>query len=252
MSGALTTRMAARQLACRRQQAAASVPSLTGLSAGTAYHFRAKAVGNGTAYGSDMTFTTTSGVPAAPTLSSPANGANVPGTSVTFQWNASPGATKYFLIVSTSPSLSTTSLVNGAEEAEPLLFPAAPTLSSPANRANVPGTSVTFQWNASPGATKYQFLIVRPSPSLSTTLSNSSVRKYYGQVNITEYTVTRFPNNGTTYYWWIYRRELHQVVKLQAQVVASGGWSLHQRILADQPRRAGSSGVSIAAHPSCS
>jgi len=65
---------------------------LAGLTPGITYHFRAKAVGDGTAYGTDSTFgqgTTTP--PPAPTLLSPANGANAPGTSVTFQWNPSPG-----------------------------------------------------------------------------------------------------------------------------------------------------------------
>ena len=41
-------------------------------------------------------------VPAVPTLSSPNNGAAVEGTSVTFQWNAAPGATDYALRVSNS------------------------------------------------------------------------------------------------------------------------------------------------------
>jgi PKD repeat protein len=251
--------------------------NLTGLTAGTAYHFRAKAVGNGTAYGSDVTFTTISGVPAAPTLYSPANGAHVSGTSVTFQWNASPGATKYFLIVSTSPSLSTTqsnssvrkywgqvngtqytvtgfpnngttyywwvyagnssgwssqaqvaanggwSLVNGTGGGTPTV-PAAPTLYSPANGANVPGTSVAFQWNASLGATKY-FLMVSTNSSLSVSQTNSSVRKYWGQVNDAQYTVTGFPNNGTTYYWWVYAGN-SSGWSSQAQVAANGGWSL--------------------------
>ena len=213
----------------------------------------------------------------APTLISPGDGTRVSGTSVTFRWNALSGATKYFLIVSTSPDLDVAqassrvrkvwrqlgnvtqytvtgfsnrgttyywwvyagnssgwsteadvvanggwSLVNGAVS-ETSSIPAAPTLLSPANEANVPGTSVTFQWNASLGATKY-FLIVSTSPSLSTTQSNSSVRKYWGQVNGTEYTVTGFPNNGTTYYWWVYAGS-STGWSTQAQVVASGGWS---------------------------
>jgi bacillolysin len=45
---------------------------------------------------------TATGVPAAPVLSTPANGANVAATQVTFAWQAAAGATKYFLEVNTS------------------------------------------------------------------------------------------------------------------------------------------------------
>jgi hypothetical protein len=57
--------------------------------------------GSGTDYAPSSSSSVT-----APTLSSPANGAKVSGGSVTFRWNASSGATKYFLIVSTNPNLT--------------------------------------------------------------------------------------------------------------------------------------------------
>ena len=69
---------------------------LSGLLPNTTYYFKAKAVGDGTTYGAVESFTTsTGGEPSAPTLLSP----NIPGTSITFTWNASPGATKYRLEV---------------------------------------------------------------------------------------------------------------------------------------------------------
>jgi hypothetical protein len=45
-------------------------------------------------------------VPAAPGLISPAAGAHQAGYSVTFTWEAVTGATQYYLIVSTSPTLA--------------------------------------------------------------------------------------------------------------------------------------------------
>jgi outer membrane protein assembly factor BamB len=248
----------------------------------TAYYWRVRYQDNHGAWSgwsTETSFTTVppSGSPSAPILISPANGANVSGTSVTFQWNASPGATKYYLIVSTNPGLSVSqsnssvrkyfgqvnstqytvtgfpnngttyywwvyagnssgwcsqaqvvanggwSLVNGTGGGTPTV-PSAPALSSPANGANVSGTSVTFQWNASPSATKY-FLIVSINPSLSVAQSNSSSRKFYGQVNGVQYTVTGFPNNGTTYYWWVYAGNSSGWCS-QAQAAANGGWSV--------------------------
>ncbi|MBN2098470.1 MAG: hypothetical protein JW753_02620 [Dehalococcoidia bacterium] len=56
---------------------------LGGLSPDTTYHFRAKAVGDGTAYGEDMTFTT---LFMSPTLLSPANGANLNYSTLQLDW----------------------------------------------------------------------------------------------------------------------------------------------------------------------
>jgi predicted phage tail protein len=60
--------------------------SLTSLTAETTYHFRAKAVGDGTTPGSDMTFTT-SAIPQAPTLTLPVNGAAVNTSPPTLDWS---------------------------------------------------------------------------------------------------------------------------------------------------------------------
>ena len=139
--------------------------------------------------------------PAAPILTSPADGANVSGTSVTFQWSASSGANNYWLVVQKASdnsvliskavgnvttdvesgfpndgtaykwvvaagnsagwgSASTArSFTNGAT----VTIPAAPSLTSPADGAVVSGTSVTFQWAASSGATSYWLAVVKVS-----------------------------------------------------------------------------------------
>jgi hypothetical protein len=43
--------------------------------------------------------------------------------------------------------------------------------------------------------------------------------------NVTQYTVSGFPNNGTTYYWWVWAGNANGWCT-QAQVVANGGWSI--------------------------
>jgi hypothetical protein len=126
-----------------------------------------------------------------------------------------------------SPPTTTSGATTPVAPAPPPIA-VAPTLSSPADGANVSGTSVTFRWNDSPGATKY-FLIVSTNPSLTVAQSTSSVRKYWGQLgNVTQYTVTGFRNNGTTYYWWVWTGNAHGWCS-QAQVVANGGWGFTNR-----------------------
>jgi len=73
--------------------------------------------------------------------------------------------------------------------------PGTPTLISPANGSMVSETSVTFQWKAVPGATKYA-------------LSGHSIVGYpiywYIEVgNVTSYTLPGFPDDGTEYSWGV-------------------------------------------------
>jgi len=169
-------------------------------------------------------------VPAAPTLSSPASGATVSGTSIPFTWNASTGATTYWLSVTTTSGTSlfsgstgsaTTYTVSGfpnngtnyrwsvaagnsagwSSGAPAITFtngtasvtiPSAPVLSSPASGAIVSGTSIPFTWNASTGATAYWL-------SVTTTSGTSLFSGSTGSA--TTYTVSGFPNNGTNYRW---------------------------------------------------
>ena len=71
--------------------------------------------------------------------------------------------------------------------------PSAPTLSSPADGATVSGTSVNFQWDAVSGATTYFFSVVKAA--------DHSI--FFSQAigNLTSYTLSGFPNDGTRYLW---------------------------------------------------
>ncbi len=241
--------------------------------------------------GSTSTNTTPTSVPSAPRLVSPVSGSNDSGSSVTFKWSAASGATKYFIIVSTSSSLTTTQsnssvrkvwktlgnvtqytatnftdngkpyywwvyagnsygwssktqvvanggwkFVNGpastssystststSTNTTPTSVPSAPRLVSPVSGSNDSGSSVTFKWSAASGATKY-FIIVSTSSSLTTTQSNSSVRKVWKTLgNVTQYTATNFTDNGKPYYWWVYAGNSYGWSS-KTQVVANGGW----------------------------
>ncbi len=105
----------------------------------------------------------------------------------------------------------------------PTTVPSAPKLVSPVSGSNDSGTSVTFKWNASAGATKY-FLIVSTSSSLTTTQSSASVRKVWITLgNVTQYTTNTFTDSGKTYYWWVYAGNSYGWSS-KTQVVANGGW----------------------------
>jgi hypothetical protein len=173
--------------------------------------------------------------PAPPILIFPIDGAVVEDTSVTFQWESSLGATNYQIRVSTDPNVETDlfhedvtggatsknyndfpndgtvyywkvrayndvgwgswgtieNFINGIEE-EP---PAAPILISPTNGFTVPGTSATFHWNSSVGATNYQIRISTDlnveDPLFHEDVTGGATSKYYDD----------FPNDGTVYYW---------------------------------------------------
>jgi len=78
------------------------------------------------------------------------------------------------------------------------LPPATPTLTSPANGANVAGTSISFFWSTPSGATIY-WLEVNTDPNWG-----AGTRLYYNSVSTNSQTVTGFPNNGTIYYWRVW------------------------------------------------
>jgi len=79
--------------------------------------------------------------------------------------------------------------------------PSAPTLSSPNNGATVYGTSITFQWNASPGAITY-FLRVSNSAYPNLDDETSFISENVG--NVLQYTASGFPDDGTDYVWGVY------------------------------------------------
>jgi lipopolysaccharide transport system ATP-binding protein len=80
------------------------------------------------------------------------------------------------------------------------IVPSAPTLISPDDGATVYGTSVNFRWNPSDGATKY-FLVVSTSPNFIQTKPRI-FSDFVGDA--LSHTVAGFPNDGTTYYWWVW------------------------------------------------
>ena len=79
-------------------------------------------------------------------------------------------------------------------------IPPVPTMISPVDNETVSGTSITFQWNSSASATKY-YLVV----STSTDFWDVEQRMFGDLVgNVLSYTIVGFPNDGTTYYWWVW------------------------------------------------
>jgi fibronectin type 3 domain-containing protein len=82
--------------------------ALTGLASSTTYYWRVSAsnAGGTSAYSSTFNFTTVVVVPAAPTLSAPANGATNQPLIQTLSWNASVGASSYGLQVSTDQNFA--------------------------------------------------------------------------------------------------------------------------------------------------
>jgi hypothetical protein len=212
---------------------------VTGLTNGTTYYWRVNATNAGgtSAYSTSWSFTTSGGgggnPPAAPTLSSPVNGATGISTTPTLNWNASTGATSYQLQVSTNSSFSSTVVnqsgitgtsygvtgltngttyywrVNATNAGGTSAYstswsfttsgggggnpPAAPTLASPSNGATGISASPTLSWNASSGATSYQ-LQVSSDFSFSTTDVDQS------GITGTSYGITGLAE-GATYYW---------------------------------------------------
>ncbi len=81
--------------------------AITGLTASTLYHVRAYATNSaGTAYGTDLSFTTST-AGSAPSAPVAITASSITLNSFTANWNASTGATGYYLDVSTSNSFGT-------------------------------------------------------------------------------------------------------------------------------------------------
>ena len=168
-------------------------------------------------------------LPAAPTLSSPANGATNVALSPTMTWNTVTGATTYFLQVSTVGTFTSTvfndSTLTGTSRAiGPLagltvyywrvraknafgssnwssvwsfttfgIPPVAPVLSSPADSATIFVPCPTLTWNASSGAASYTL-------NVSTASNFSTLTVNQPNIVSTSQVVSGLSNN-TTYYW---------------------------------------------------
>jgi hypothetical protein len=93
-------------------------------------------------------------------------------------------------------------------------------LVSPANGATVTGTSVSLKWTPVTGAVKYKLLVSTSTNILDTT-------KYKRNVDLvgeaaTTYVDTRYPANGTKYYWWVWAYAADGSSSAWAQVSANG------------------------------
>ena len=168
---------------------------------------------------------------AAPAMISPVDKARIPGATITFQWAASSGATKYQLqVIRVSDGgvfvnqvlgdVTTTSQTgfpdDGAQyrwrvrggnnvgwgawsgyrdfinETVLATAPAAPALSSPADDTLVAGNEITFEWIA-PGANKYQLEVIR--------VSDGTIFKNQVLDPPASSSESGFPNDGTEYLW---------------------------------------------------
>ena len=180
--------------------------------------------------------------PPVPTLISPAPNAQISEGSITFTWNPSAGATRYHIQVSrksnfsntdnNDDSLTTTSYVKPSSALETYYWrvragntvawsnwsearsfnrvtppPPIPEPVSPGIKANVPGTTVTFNWNPSSGATRYHLQVGTSSIFLHPLLFNND------DIGSTQMAVPGFPDDGTSFYWRV--RAFNE----------AGGWS---------------------------
>jgi len=196
---------------------------------GTQYRWRVRA-GTASTWGtwSSYRYFTNGTTMAAPTLGSPAAGAAVDGTAVTFQWSAVSSATRYNLQVTRTSdgfvfkdvetgnltsALQTDFPNNGTQFSwrvragtatswgawsAPRSFISGvtvpiPTLDTPADSSSVDGSAVTFRWGPVTGATRYHIEVVRASDYF--------VFKNVELGNVQGTTLTDFPNDGTEYLW---------------------------------------------------
>lgn len=205
--------------------------SVSPLSEGTSYYWRVNANNNvGTSdWSNTSTFTTILVAPAVPSLVSPADSETGVATAPTLVWNASNQASSYQLQVSTTVSFSTTVIdqsdiaattfsvsaltnnttyfwrVNATNEGGTsdwssiwqfttiVAAPAAPTLASPSDGSTGIPTNATLSWNASSGATSYNFQVAT-SPSFSKPTTDQN------DITETSFSIDGLLNN-TDYFW---------------------------------------------------
>ena len=164
-----------------------------------------------------------------PTMSSPAPGSQLSGSTATFQWTAGSDVTAYELSVGTtgpgssniySPSAVTStsaavsglptngatvyvtlsSEINGVWQPQYYSYTAsapasAPALTSPTPGSQLSGSSATFTWTAGTGSiSQYALLVGTTSPG------SSNLSTYNGLASITSTTVSGLPKNGLNIY----------------------------------------------------
>lgn len=173
-----------------------------------------------------VNYTYNAGVLASAAMISPANGATLPGSTVTFQWSAGVGVSQYWLYVSqvapgggdldsisvsgqTSLTLTNlpvnggaiyvrlSSLLNGSWQHADYIYAAAgfstAVMISPPNGATLGGSTVTFQWSAGVGVSQYWLY--------ASSLAPGGQELYGGsQGSNTSKTLTGLPTGGGVIY----------------------------------------------------
>ncbi len=216
----------------------ATSQQVSGLSSGTMYYWRVEAVNSAgtSSWSGAWSFTTASSVPppSAPTLSSPVNGATNQPTTLVLSWNASSGATHYWLQVATDQAFSsivvgdstitgTSQQVNNLSPSTTYYWrvralngagmsswsavwsfvtttsqiqpPGTPTLVAPANGSTVSGTTATFQWDSVATADHYFLQVATDQAFTKIVYANYSV------VGTSQQDTGLAPS--TTYYWQV-------------------------------------------------
>ena len=206
---------------------------LTDLSNSTLYFWRVKAsnAGGESPWSTVRRFTTIMAGPAAPLLSSPADNATDIPTTPILVWNTSGGATSYDLQISTQSNFATlevnkndlpdttfqaTGLSNSTTQywrvrsanaggTSPwsavwkfttiVAAPAAPGLSSPADKALEIAIDTTLVWNSSTGGVSYGLQVSTTSDFSTTVVEQNELTETSFQVNDLE--------NETTYFWHV-------------------------------------------------
>ncbi|MBN2099256.1 MAG: hypothetical protein JW753_06630, partial [Dehalococcoidia bacterium] len=109
---------------------------------------------------------------------------------------------------------------NGRWFTNPPIQIGAPALISPGLGEAVSGGSIAFQWNAVEGAVDYLLVVSKSTRPLDTKTQKSAIRVG----NVTGYTDTGYPANGTKYYWWVWAYNPSGVQSAWSEVSANGRW----------------------------
>ncbi|MEW6606716.1 MAG: hypothetical protein AB1414_04555 [bacterium] len=173
-----------------------------------------------------------SSIPDTPTLGTPTNGSNFPGTKVEFRWHVADRANNYHIQVSLDSNFTklifdeeignyigvdisgfpdngtqywwrvkagnTLGWSSWSEEWNfingPSSIPDTPTLGTPTNGSNFPGTKVEFRWHVADRANNYHIQVSLDS-NFTKLIFDEAIGNYIGV------DISGFPDNGTKYWW---------------------------------------------------
>jgi protocatechuate 3,4-dioxygenase beta subunit len=147
------------------------------------------------------------------------------------------------LVAATGPLLTSTpdSSQGGRVSAAAIL--AAPTLVSPAGGGAVAGATVLFQWSAVAEAADYMLVV-----STTDNPFDSTKWKMHTLVgNVTSYSDTGYPANGTKYYWWVWAWDSGTNYSVFSEVKANRSWFDNTPMLTGAPALVSPAGGGAAA-----